>query len=156
MPEYSWYFIAGIAFYLMYHFRPNLMLTAIVLLCFGAGLPATLKMWRSTEAYVGRLVPAWPVVLILAVSFALLGLVATGRLSWIRWRWLTYAGAVTYPLYLMHQMIGWELFHAFSPRVPTYPLLALVTIGMVLLAWLVHRYVERPLGRRLKKGLVRL
>ncbi|MFG3284843.1 acyltransferase family protein [Streptomyces sp. NPDC048111] len=154
MPEYSWYFIAGIAFYLMYHFRPNLMLTGIVLLCFAAGLPATLKMWRSTGVYVGRLVPAWPVVLILALSFALLALVATGKLSWIRWSWLTYAGAITYPLYLTHQMIGWELFHTFSGRIATYPLLALVTTGLVLMAWLIHRCVERPLGRRLKRGLI--
>ncbi|MBD0741024.1 acyltransferase [Streptomyces sp. CBMA152] len=156
MPDNSWYFIAGMAFYLMYRFRPNLMLTGVVLLCFSASLPFALNTWANTEKYMGHNVPSWPVVLIIAACFGLMALVATGKLSGITWRWLPYAGALTYPLYLLHEVIGRELFSSLSPRVPAYALLCSVIVTMLCAAWLVHRYVERPLGRRLKQGLAQL
>lgn len=41
----------------------------------------------------------------LALFFALMAAVALG---WLRldWKWLSVAGALTYPLYLIHQYIG--------------------------------------------------
>ncbi|MEU8586875.1 acyltransferase [Streptomyces sp. NPDC048664] len=156
MPDDSWYFIAGIALYLMHRFRPNLMLWGVVLLCFCSSLPFALNTWKNTATYMGHAVPSWPVVLIIAASFGVMALVATKDLSFIRWRWLSYAGALTYPLYLLHQVIGRELFSLLDGRMPTYALLALVVTGMLAAAWLVHRFVERPLGRRLKHGLAQL
>ncbi|MFC0847412.1 acyltransferase family protein [Streptomyces noboritoensis] len=156
MPDNSWYFIAGMAFYLMYRFRPNLMLAGVVLLCFCSSLPFAHSTWKNTNRYMGHTVPSWPVVVIIAACFGVMALVATGKLSRISWRWLPYAGALTYPLYLLHQVIGRELFSLLSPRMPAYALLASVIAGMLAAAWLLHRYVERPLGRRLKRGLAQL
>ncbi|MEU9992597.1 acyltransferase [Streptomyces sp. NPDC048045] len=156
MPDSSWYFIAGIALYLMHRFRPNLMLSGVVLLCFAASLPFVLTTWRNTGTYIGHTVPSWPVVVILAAFFGVMTLVATTNLSWISWRWLTGAGALTYPVYLLHQDIGREVFSLWLPRPPSGVLVVLVAAAMLTLAWLVHRYVERPLGRRLKQGLAQL
>lgn len=156
MPDDSWYFIAGVAFYLMYRFRPNLMLTGIVLVCFCSSLPFALGTWANTEKYMGHNVQSWPVIVFVAAYFAIMALVATGKLSGVSWRWLPYAGALTYPLYLLHENIGREIFTALSPQVPPYVLLCSVIVTMLGAAWLVHRYVERPLGRRLKQGLAQL
>ncbi|MET7616817.1 hypothetical protein [Streptomyces sp. NPDC005408] len=69
------------------------------------------------------------------------------------WRWLPYAGAATYPLYLLHQNIGWELIRVLEPRVPAYALVGLLVGVMLLTAYLVHRLVERPLARPLRRRL---
>ncbi|MEU5435561.1 acyltransferase [Streptomyces sp. NPDC020719] len=156
MPDNSWYFIAGVAFYLMYRFRPNLMLTGIVLFCAAASLPAAHTTWHHSQERLAHPMPFWPVPLVIAACFAIMGLVATGKLNRIQWRWLPYAGALTYPLYLLHEYIGWEMIGSLSPWVRPIPLVSGVIAVMLLAAWLVHRYVERPLAKRLKRGLQQL
>ncbi|WP_262387318.1 acyltransferase [Streptomyces sp. TRM49041] len=153
LPGHCWYFIAGMAFYLMYRFRPTALLWGIVLVCFAASLPTARATWRASVRQLDKGMPFWPVLVVLALSFAVMALVATGRADWIRWRWLTVAGALTYPLYLLHQYIGWEILgyaetHAdLSP----YVLLGSLVGGLMLLAFLVHRLVEKPLSRWLKR-----
>ncbi|MCD0482076.1 acyltransferase [Streptacidiphilus sp. ASG 303] len=150
IPDMSWYFIAGMAMYLMYRFRPNALLAGIVAVCFLAGQWFALARLARTERQIGHDVPDWPVPVLLACFFGLMLLVATGRLSWISWRWLPTAGVITYPLYLLHENIGWEAIGLFQDRVPARVLLAVLVPGMLLAAWLVHRFVERPAARRLR------
>ncbi|WP_244409340.1 acyltransferase family protein [Streptomyces albofaciens] len=150
MPDYSWFFIAGIAFYLMYRFRPNILLTGIVLVCFCAAQPSVNHVWRSSLSTMGRAVPYWPTLLVLAVCFGVMALIATGRLSWCNWRWLPVAGALTYPLYLLHEYVGWEIIRSFSARIPHHALLIATVTAMLIAAHLVHRLVERPVSRWLK------
>ncbi|MFC8275946.1 acyltransferase family protein [Streptomyces sp. NPDC057271] len=157
MPEYSWFFIAGMAFYLMYRFRPNLMLFGIVAVCYCASLAPTIDRFKRLTLPGDR--PAWPVLVLLAVFFGVMALVATGKLSGIQWKWLSIAGALTYPLYLLHEFIGWEFFHYFSrtaPHVSPWVLVTAVFLGMLVLSYLVHRVVEKPLSRYLKRNLARL
>ncbi|MFF8277697.1 acyltransferase family protein [Streptomyces lateritius] len=154
IPEYSWFFIAGMAFYLMYRFRPNLMLFGIVGFCYCASLAPTIDEWKQLDFLGDR--PAWPVTVLLAAFFGVMTLAATGKLSGIQWKWLPIAGALTYPLYLLHQVIGWELFTLFSPHVSPWPLVTSVFAGMLVLSYGVHRVVERPLSRCLKRNLARL
>jgi peptidoglycan/LPS O-acetylase OafA/YrhL len=59
-------------------------------------------------------------------------------------------GGLTYPLYLLHQHLGFIIFNRFQ-GVPA-PVLALMTASAMLgLAFLVWRFVERP-GQRLMKA----
>ncbi|MCX5203540.1 acyltransferase [Streptomyces sp. NBC_00237] len=153
MPDYSWYFIAGIAFYLIHRFGPNLLLTGLVLVCFCASLPFVHSAWGNIHKYIGHQVPFWPVVLILAGCFAVMALVATGRLTWIQWRWLPYAGALTYPLYLLHQNIGRQIIQALESSLSPYAVLGAAIGSLLVASWLVHRLVERPVGRLLTQGM---
>ncbi|WP_050514864.1 acyltransferase [Streptomyces rimosus] len=156
MPDYSWYFIAGIAFYLMYRFGPNLLLTGLVLVCFCASLPFVRSSWSHVPGYLGgHPIPFWPVVLILALCFGVMALAALGKLSWITWRWLPYAGALTYPLYLLHQNIGRKIIGGLEPHLSPYAVLAVVTGVLLTVSWLVHRFVERPMSKWLKQHLLR-
>lgn len=157
MPEHSWFFIAGMAFYLMYRFRPNLMLFGVVGVSYCASLAPAIDTYKKLTFLGDR--PAWPVLVLLAVFFGLMALVATGKLAGMRWTWLPIAGALTYPLYLLHEFIGWELFRYFShatPHVSPWALITAVFLGMLALSYLVHRLVERPLGRYLKRNLARI
>jgi peptidoglycan/LPS O-acetylase OafA/YrhL len=74
----------------------------------------------------------------------------TGRVG--HWRWVA-LGALTYPLYLLHQNIGYMIFNAAYPRVSAH-LLFWGTIALMLaLSYAVHATIERPLARPLKSLL---
>ncbi|MGW6983215.1 acyltransferase family protein [Streptomyces sp. NPDC054932] len=158
VPSSSPYFIAGIAFHLMRRFRPNAVLWAVVGVQFLlAQHHVHARMISSLGRAAADRTPAWPAHLIIALGFAVMAAMALGALDGIRWRWLPHAGALTYPLYLIHMMAGLTLIHHFRREVAPVPLVIAVTAAMLLLAWLIHRFVERPLGRllrdRLRRGL---
>ncbi|MGF1431215.1 acyltransferase family protein [Kitasatospora sp. LaBMicrA B282] len=152
-PDYCWYFIAGTTMYLMYRFKPNLLLWGLVIYSF---LMAQDRMrgivggyeygthhhlsWYLTMAYV-------------ATAFALVGGAALGWFDRVRWKWLTVAGSLTYPLYLLHQEIGFELITRLRPHLAPYPTFFLALAIMLVAAYLVHRFVERPLGPLMKRQL---
>ncbi|WP_438292347.1 hypothetical protein [Streptomyces sp. HUAS TT7] len=60
----------------------------------------------------------WPVRLIIIAGFAVVGAIALGVFDKIQWKWLSTAGAITYPLYLIHMFIGMTLIHHFRNRLP--------------------------------------
>ncbi|MFI8087488.1 acyltransferase family protein [Streptomyces sp. NPDC086080] len=153
MAQYCWFFIAGLAFYLIHRFGPNLLLWGIVALCFVMGQLSAFQGWRRTLRYVGDNVPALGVAVLITVFFVVMAGVALGWFHRVDWRWLPAAGALTYPLYLFHESIGWEIFHHLQYRVDHWVLLGSTVLGMILLAHLVHRLVERPVSKRLKRGL---
>lgn len=65
-------------------------------------------------------------------------------------------GGMTYPAYLLHQMIGYVAFLRFRALVPAVPLFALIACGLGTLSWLVWKYVDRPGQRFARAALTRL
>jgi len=63
---------------------------------------------------------------------------------------------VSYPLYLVHTIVGWVLMSALHRLIPSYAVVLPLTLAAVVgLAWAIHRWVELPttrLGRRLSAG----
>jgi peptidoglycan/LPS O-acetylase OafA/YrhL len=97
---------------------------------------------------------SWPIAAaVVTLCFALVLVVALGWLDWARWKWLTVAGALTYPLYLIHQSIGYNVTAWLTPHVEKHVLLGGLVLTVLVLAWLIHRCVERPLAPWLKRTL---
>ncbi|CAM5431053.1 MULTISPECIES: acyltransferase family protein [Streptomyces] len=156
MPQYAPFFIAGVAFYLMRRHRPNAILWAIVVLqLLLAQRYIDYRLATSLGKAVAQTLPTWPARLVIIAGFALVGAIALGRFDRIQWKWLTTAGALTYPLYLIHMNIGMTLIHHFRNRVPAPVLVASVTVLMLIAAWLLHRLVERPVGKWLRTTMRR-
>jgi peptidoglycan/LPS O-acetylase OafA/YrhL len=154
MPVYSWYFIAGIAFFLIYRFGQTPLLWGMVGLCW---LQAQHDAYGATTYMNGMLKTSmeWRyAATLITVFFLAIAAVALGWLSWARWRWLTVAGVLTYPVYLMHQNIGLITIRGLHDLVPKWPLLLGAVTAMLLLSWLAHRFIERPLALRMKRMLV--
>ncbi len=150
--DYAPLFTAGIGCYLMYRFRPTFASWAIVAASFVLALPPVMRR-NQLESKAGEIIPNGPVIVLLAVWFLLIVAVALGWLSWVRGRWLVVGGALTYPLYLLHLDLGGALLYLFQWRVPPPLLVPVVTGVVILVAWLVHRYVERPLAPQLRRAL---
>lgn len=84
----------------------------------------------------GTLVAAFTVMMYLATH---------GQLPLLASRGLAYLGAISYPLYLVHQNVGYVIIRALNSRGWNANLSLLTALGMVVgLATLLSRCVERP------------
>ena len=151
--QYSAYFVAGIAFYLMHKYGPNLLLGCIVVVSYVLATHEILGDVDQQRTAAGNHQSLTVVYGLLAVFFVLMGLIATGRLSWIRGKWTIVLGAVTYPLYLIHQDIGYAVLNRLDRRVDAHILLITLILAMIAIAWLIHQIVEKPLAPKLRNGL---
>jgi len=110
------------------------------------------------EAAVGAAPLARLTVQVSAVVaiFALFWLIATGRFQMRASPFVYYAGVLTYPLYLIHQNLGFMLYERLH-RVTGMVIVPLVLMLAILLAlsWGIHALVERPFGGRLRRWLAR-
>ena len=147
------YFVAGA---ICFRIRSTGLTPLRVALLVFALLQALRKgLWYM--ALKGRLtgVPYEPLIALAAITlfFALFLWLAHGG-GRARLPGLTYPGALTYPLYLIHGAIGTDLlWMATQAGANRWIALACVTTLMLLTAHIVLRYVEGPLSRALKRRL---
>ncbi|MFJ9725138.1 acyltransferase family protein [Streptomyces sp. NPDC101209] len=148
-PEGAWFFIAGLALYLMHRFGQDLLLWGILAMA-----------WLMGQRQLGvriddfEHVSGWRGSVVLFTGFLLVMVaIALGATDRLRWRWLATAGSLTYPLYLLHYVAGTTVINRLQGTMDARLLMATVIAGFLLLSWLVHRYVERPLAGVLKRGL---
>ena len=157
MPKYAHFFLVGVGIYLVYRFGHHPLSWALIGVNFLLAVHyAVARMDHQAEDVVHRPLSATVVTIVLAVSVLLILATAHGRLDWVRWKWVTYAGALTYPFYLLHDYIGFAVIYWLYQRahLSAYAVLPVTLVAMLVLAWVVHRAVERPLAHRLKAHLV--
>ncbi|MFJ1731586.1 acyltransferase family protein [Streptomyces sp. NPDC088254] len=152
-PPSAPYFIAGMAFYLMYRFRPTPLLWGVVGMSWLLALHFLLTpgggriSWNEWSPWRGWL------ILVITAFFFMIAAIALGWTHRIRWRWLSVAGTLTFPLYLLHSPIGLTVAYRFGDRVDPRLLIVGTVIGLVLLCYVVHRFVERPLATAMRRWL---
>jgi peptidoglycan/LPS O-acetylase OafA/YrhL len=155
-PSCAPYFCMGILLYLVY--RDGWSLSAGVLLAmnylFALWIGKSFFLQSAFEA-AGYRISFKGVAVLLTLCLAAMIVATLTPVARIEWRWLTVLGAITYPLYLIHEYPGWEVIRQVGGRIPPHVLVPALVTGMVLLAYLVHRVVERPLGPRLRRAVER-
>ncbi|MEV1144588.1 acyltransferase [Micromonospora sp. NPDC049799] len=151
-PRFASYFVAGMALYLIHRFGHSLLLWCIV--AFSFAVNAVMLDLRVAPLVKAGLPMSWKVSLLLVALFYLLMTgIALGWFAKVQWRGLVTIGALTYPLYLLHSANGRTVIRHLRDDVPPWLLLGGVVGAALLLAYVVHRFVERPLGRALRNGL---
>jgi len=153
VPSYAPYFAAGIVLFLLTTDVRNLAcwlalgFTGVLSVAQAAGYAE--RASHLTGARVSPVVTGGAVVVMLLVLLAC----THGPLSRIRWGWLTFAGALTYPLYLVHGQIGYFVIDQLQDGLQSYVVLALATVASFVVAYLIHRLVERPAARPLRRAV---
>lgn len=155
MPGQAPYFCAGMAMYLIYRYGADLLTLGLTGFCYLLSLHQLTVALPAVNSNVGHPLRWGAAAAFVTGCYAVLLAAATHRLDWIRWSGLTTAGALTYPLYLLHEHIGWAVILHLHDKVPAWVLVGGLTAGFCYLAWLVHRFVERPAARYIKRGLMR-
>lgn len=152
-PTSAPYFIAGMAFYLMHRFRPTPLLWGIVAMSWLLALHFLLAPhggrvnWATWAPWRGWL------ILLTTLFFLAMGAIALGGTRRIRWRGLTVAGAMTFPLYLLHDTIGMTVAHHYGDRIDPLALVVATVIALIVLSYFVHRFVERPIALAMRRSL---
>lgn len=147
---YAPYFIAGATAFLAWSEGISATRIVVFLACAVIALHQTLAGLPAFETYYGTSMNPLVVAAIIVAFFAVIGAVAmerTGALG--RQRWLV-AGAMTYPLYLIHQYLGFMIFNVGYPAINRHVLLWGTVILMLAIAYAVHVLVERKFSPRLK------
>jgi peptidoglycan/LPS O-acetylase OafA/YrhL len=152
-PEYSAFFIAGAFFYFIHQEGVSWRKLSVLAACFG------LIAWQ---------VPARAAVMEKAYSTGFNSVIMTGLIfaffviffliATRRWTlapkpiWIA-LGAITYPLYLIHQNIGYILFRYLHGNVNVHALVWGMILVMMGVAYLIHLGIERPGAACLKRLL---
>ncbi|MGV7034492.1 acyltransferase family protein [Methylobacterium symbioticum] len=78
---------------------------------------------------------------------------ATGRLGWLGRRPLVALGAISYPLYLLHQILGFAVIrHLEAAGWPAHAAIAAALILVILLSILIRVTVEVPAQRAIRRA----
>lgn len=151
----SWapFFTAGICCYLIRHrgasrLRVGLLAWSYVLALY----------WVAAEPLRSAVPGGWSLRdtatagILLTAFFGIFLLIAFDRWRLALSPITLWAGALTYPVYLVHQYIGYMLIEAPGWRALPFGLRVALTVVLVLAAaWALHRFVERPLGPLLRR-----
>ena len=152
MPEYAPYFIAGAMFYLIRSEGVSPYKLVVIGGAYCLSLGRTTVDAGEIEAYFGVAISLPVVVGIVSTFYVLFFLTALGKTGILNRKGMLILGAITYPLYLIHQHVGFMVFNLFDAAVNKYVLLLSTTALMILLAWAISRYAEVP-GARLLGSL---
>ncbi|MFI6731328.1 acyltransferase family protein [Nonomuraea sp. NPDC050451] len=151
--QFSHYFIAGMALCVVYRYGPTRQLGAIIGLCLGNAVLRGVEFAGKVASRYHTEIASGVVVTVIIAIFIVMTLIALRVTRRLGRPWFAIAGALTYPLYLVHAHIGFIVFTRLGDRVPPYALL-IGTMGLMgALAYAVHTLVERPLAPALKRAL---
>ena len=154
--DYAAYFIAGAVCFLVWSRGLSAARIGMLLLCWSLALFQSGKAVAAMAGHYRTGFSPWLAGGLITACFAVMLLVAlraTGVFG--RTRWLA-AGAMTYPLYLLHENIGFIIFNKAYPAVNAHLLLWGTLALMLATAWVVHVQVERRFSPPLKRALARL
>ncbi|MEU3789585.1 acyltransferase [Streptomyces fructofermentans] len=156
MPDHAPFFIGGIGLYLVHRDPRDAFAWGIVGVSWLIGQNRAVEgLWHAQDPAHFSYRSSVGIVLVVTLGFLAVAAIALGALNRVDWRWLTVAGALTYPFYLLHEHLGWVAIAAYHRGLglPSYATLPLTVATMLLLAWLLNRYVEGPSAPRLRAAL---
>lgn len=154
MPEYAPFFIGGVGLYLVHRDRRDVTAWGIVAVSWLIGQHyAVAGLWHAPDPHFFSYRSSFWIIAIVTLGFAAVAAIALGWTRGIDWRWLSVAGALTYPFYLVHEHLGWVVIQTLhrSAGLPSGVTFAATIAGILALAWVLNRYVEEwatPLLRR--------
>ncbi|WPO71864.1 acyltransferase [Streptomyces sp. KN37] len=158
MPEYAPFFVGGIGIYLIHRDRRDLTAWGITGVSWLIGQHyAVSGLWHAPDPDFFSYRSSLVIIAIVTAGFAAVLLIALGHLHRADWHWLTVAGALTYPFYLVHEHLGWVSVQALHRGLglPSYATFGLTVAAMLALAWVLNRYVEARLTPAIRTGLGR-
>lgn len=154
MPSYAPYFAAGMLFYLLQQpggrtWQRYALLLLAYALSIRSVLGNTAAMVQLFHYNFSRVVT----VGLVTIFFLIFCLIVFRIISLHRYAWLTWAGALTYPLYLLHSDIAFIAFHRLYGRFGGNLLIVSFLAIMLLAAYLVHVLAEKRLSKLLRQKL---
>ncbi len=136
-------FFAGILFYKLKFENPSKrpLIHLMLMVCF---VTTCLSMPGFTER------------LIIGCFFIIFYLFSYNKLEWLVWKPFAFLGMMSYPLYLVHQNVGYIFLNYLKPVLWNLPVIFIgsAVVSLAAFSYLIHRYFEVPsllFFRRIKR-----
>jgi len=149
--DYSAFFIAGAMLYLIWSKGITLVRAGAVFAAWVLAVAGSLKALPHMEKHYNTEMSGYVVITIVSLFFLtmiLISMKCTGVIG--RTRYLV-IGALTYPLYLLHQNVGFMIFNFLYPSINVDILLWGVIALVIFVSYLINTFIERRFGPKLKK-----
>mgnify|MGYP001296978290 CR=1 FL=1 len=153
--EWAPLFSAGILFHQIRHEGLTRQRYLLLWCCYMVALAhATIPAELLKGSADGSSRSAWVVAGAMTLFFAVFGLISADRWHLRGSALVKWVGALTYPVYLVHQNVGYLLLEFWKPTGLAFGVrLAAVLAVVLLVSLMIHRWVERPLGPRLRRWM---
>lgn len=155
IPKYSPFFAAGMVIYLIYRNGHSLLRWLVLTFTIAASTTQGVTYWvlANMSKDTGRELSPTVGALILILFFAIVLTVTLTPIAHRGPSWLSFAGALTYPLYLIHENWGWWTINRLHPLLGKWPTVGVTLVLVGIAAALIVKFVEEPLRPRLRKGI---
>lgn len=151
--EFCGFFAAGILIYRIRSGDGRIVTRLLLAAAFAHSMITTIVGTRAITDAVGVTFEPSVAALTLLGGYGLFTVAAFADRPLLPAAWLTFLGGLTYPLYLLHQQIGYIAIQQLGTGFTgTLPLVALIAL-LLFVSWLVSNYFERPLMPKLRQIL---
>jgi peptidoglycan/LPS O-acetylase OafA/YrhL len=151
--DYSAYFIAGATYFLIWSRGLSLTRFAILTVSWLLAMFQALSGLHGFGMHFNTFMSKYIVAGVITIFFVLMMLISLRRTGFFgRTRWLL-IGSLTYPLYLLHQNIGFMVFNMAYPVVNVHILFWGVIVSLLVSSYAVHYLIESPLSLPLKNSV---
>ncbi|HWK00380.1 MAG TPA: acyltransferase [Xanthobacteraceae bacterium] len=148
MTEYAGFFCAGILIAEIANGRRGWQAPFLIVVSTVIASSEALVGARETAVHYSVPFSTTMMITLTVLSVALVWLASRIRSLPLPKGILLATGGLTYPLYLLHQHIGYIAFNRLHEYAPAWLLVLGMTLAMIALSYVIWRYIE-PAGRRL-------
>ena len=157
LTEYSPYFIAGASFYLICQQGTSPIKISLIIASFFLSLHQAIFLQLPTiQLKHSSIFSEMIVALIIAFFYLFFLVVCLKKHKTYRPKIYVFLGALTYPLYLTHQQIGYILMDSLSGAINKYILVLLVVIICLLISSFIYLYIETPISKNMRARILNI
>ena len=140
--KYSSFFISGMIFYMIYKVGTKYKYVIQLLICYLMSIFWSLKEASKIENVYNITFSESTTIIYISAFYFVMFLISTGKLEVLNRKVFLKFGVMTYPLYLLHQNIGYIILNKFSDYINKYLLLVLLLVFVFALANFISNKLE--------------
>lgn len=152
-PKWSAYFISGAIFYLIRAEGFSLYKITMLVVTYFLAVRGLLDTAIVLEDHYNTQLSPYLLVMVLTSFYLIFALISVGKAGFLNRKAFVPYGAMVYPLYLIHQNIGFMFFNYFGEDLNKYVLLIATTGSILFVSYLIHAHIEERLSKPLKRVL---
>ncbi len=153
IPEWAPYFSAGALFYTIQTKGINLKRVGLLIIAYFLSMHFALQGAEERSQLYGTEFSPIITLSLITCFYALFTLIIMCKTKRLYHPWFSLLGATSYPLYLIHQKLGQIAYLVVGDSMNKYFFLFFIVASMIVIAYLLHRYLEAGFGKRVKRAL---